>query len=68
MIKSNLRYIMRKNGISLRKLVYMSGVAESTLQKIRESDAIRNSKLSTLEKVSKALNCKINDLFEEEKR
>ena len=67
MIKSNLRYIMRKKNISLRKLAYSSGVAESTLLKVRESITIRNCKLSTLENISKALGCKISDLFEEEK-
>jgi DNA-binding Xre family transcriptional regulator len=67
LIKSNLRYIMRKKGISLRKLAFESGVAESTLQKVRESVSIRNCKLSTLENIAKTLGCKISDLFEEEK-
>jgi DNA-binding Xre family transcriptional regulator len=58
---------MRKKGISLRKLAFDSGVAESTLLKVRESVSIRNCKLSTLETIAKTLGCKISDLFEEEK-
>jgi DNA-binding Xre family transcriptional regulator len=58
---------MRKKDISLRKLAFESGVAESTLLKARESVSIGNSKLSTLESIARTLGCKISDLFEEEK-
>jgi DNA-binding Xre family transcriptional regulator len=66
MISSNVKYIMRGKGKTLREVRESAQISESTLLKIRKSSLIGECKLNTLRKVSKALGCKVKDLFEED--
>ena len=65
-ISSNVKYIMRKEGVTLREITERAKISESTLLKIRKSSTIGECKLNTLKKVAQALGCKLKDLFEEE--
>jgi DNA-binding Xre family transcriptional regulator len=66
MISSNVKYIMRKEGKTLREVTESAQISESTLLKIRKSSLIGECKLNTLRKVAQALGCKVKDLFEED--
>jgi DNA-binding Xre family transcriptional regulator len=66
MISSNVKYIMRKEGKTLREITESARISETTLLKIRKSSLIGECKLNTLKKVAQALGCKVKDLFEED--
>lgn len=55
--------VRSKKGISGRKLADMTGISASTLHRY-EKYGNQNVNLKDLEKIAKALNCKIIDLFE----
>lgn len=67
MITSNIKYIMNQKHITIQKMVELSGLSDHTILRIRRSKRIGECKLNTLEKVAKALQCKVKDLFEEER-
>jgi DNA-binding Xre family transcriptional regulator len=67
MITSNLKYIMEKEGVSINKLMEMTGISSHTIHRIRSSAAIKTCTLKTLEKIAAALNCSPKQLFEYEK-
>lgn len=66
MITSNLKYLMRQKNITISKLVELSGVSNHTVVRARRT-SIGECTLNTLERISNALECKIKDLFEQEK-
>jgi DNA-binding Xre family transcriptional regulator len=66
MITSNLKYVMRKKNVTINELIETSGVSNHTIVRARRTD-IKECSLSTLEKIADALNCKVKDLFEQEK-
>jgi len=65
MITSNVKYIMREKEITIHKLMELTRLSDHSVLKARTS-RIRGCKLETLEKIAKALNCKVKNLFEEE--
>jgi DNA-binding Xre family transcriptional regulator len=67
MITSNLKCIMAQKEISIAELVELARVSHDTIARVRLSRRIGECKLNTLEKISKALGCKVRDLFEEER-
>ena len=66
MITSNLKYIMRMKKITINKLIELSGVSNHTIVRARRT-SISECSLDTLEKIADALDCKVKDLFEQEK-
>jgi DNA-binding Xre family transcriptional regulator len=66
MITSNLKYVMRKKGVTINKLIEMSGVSNHTIVRARRT-TISECALNTLEKIADALDCKVKDLFVQER-
>jgi DNA-binding Xre family transcriptional regulator len=66
MITSNLKYVMRQKNVTINKLIEMSGVSNHTIVRARRT-SISECTLGTLEKIADALECKVKDLFEQEK-
>lgn len=54
--------IREEKGLTLDKLADMSGVSRSTLQRIENSEV--SPTMNTMEKLAKALNIRISDLYE----
>ncbi len=67
MITSNLKCLMSQKKITISRLAEESRLSPDTIARIRRSKKIGECKLNTLEKIAKVLNCRIKDLFEEEK-
>jgi DNA-binding Xre family transcriptional regulator len=66
MITSNLKYIMDKKEITIDKLIEISGVSNHTIVRARRT-SISECSLGTLERIANALDCKVKDLFEQER-
>jgi DNA-binding Xre family transcriptional regulator len=66
MITSNLKYVMRKKNVTINQLIEMSGVSNHTIVRARRT-SISECTLGTLERISDALECKVKDLFEQER-
>ena len=64
MIYSNLKRIMEEKGISIRDMVYATGISNMTILRAR-SDEILQCKLITLQTIANYLGCKTKDLYEE---
>lgn len=63
-MKSNVEQIMSRKRLTVRKLALISGVPMAIID---ESVVhIESCTISRLEKIAKALGCKVKDLFEEE--
>jgi DNA-binding Xre family transcriptional regulator len=45
----------------------LSGISDHTILRVRRTKKIGECSLNTLEKIAKALKCKVKDLFEEER-
>lgn len=67
MITSNVKCLMRQEGITINKLAELSNLSPDTIARIRRTKKIGECKLNTLEKIAKAISCKVKDLFEEER-
>ena len=66
MITSNLKYVMRKKNVTINRLIEMSGASNHTIVRARRT-SIGECSLNTLERIADALDCKVKDLFEQEK-
>lgn len=69
MIISNVKRTMEAKGVSIAKLMEMTGLANETIQRARRGGGpsqLGSCTLLTLEAMAKALGVKIKDLFEEE--
>lgn len=66
MIRSNLKDLMEKKGITLKQMVRDTGLAEMTLIRARR-EQIGACRLDTLLIIANYLDCKIEDLFTIEK-
>lgn len=64
MFKENLIRIRAEKGMSLYDLAKSSGVAYSVLYYIEHNG--RDIRISTAQRIAKALGCKIDDLISEE--
>lgn len=64
MISSNIKMIMKKKKKTLRGLAREASISDKTLDRAR-GPLIRESRMSTLEAIAKALGVKVKDLFEE---
>jgi DNA-binding Xre family transcriptional regulator len=64
MIRSNVKTLMEKKGISLKRMVEDTGLAEMTLIRARR-EQIGQCRLDTLIIMAKYLDCTVNDLYEE---
>ena len=63
-MKILLSQIMSQKNISVRQLEMMSGIPRSTISDIMNGH--QSPRLDTLEVISKAMKCRITDLFESE--
>lgn len=59
---SNLGPIMKEKGLTYEELQFQSQVAPDTVARARDN-RIATCKLLTLEKLAKALNVKVDDLY-----
>ncbi len=66
-MKSKVKNLMKDKGITLRELMQLTGLANKTVLAARSDRDIRSCRLVTLEKIAQGLDCRIKDLFEEEK-
>ena len=66
MFHSNIKEIMGRKGITLRKLVELSEVSKQTIVKARSDSGISECRLSTLGRIANALEVPLKDLFEGE--
>ncbi len=64
MVKSNVRELMEKQGVTLRKMVALTRLSDVTIMRARREHIIQ-CRLSTLETLAKSLGCSIKDLFDE---
>ena len=65
MITSNLKKIMEERQVSIRTMVYDTGLSNMTILRARRN-GINQCRLCTLEVIAGYLGCKVKDLFEEE--
>ena len=64
MIINNISKVRNEKNHSLRKLAYKTKLSKSTLFSLENNDTVLD--LVQLEKIARALGCKINDLFDSE--
>jgi DNA-binding Xre family transcriptional regulator len=64
MVQSNLKELMEKNGITLKRMVEDTGLAEMTIVRARR-EQIGQCRLDTLIIMARYLGCTVNDLFYE---
>lgn len=64
MIVSNVRKLMEEKGITIRKMVEDTGIADKTILRAR-SPQMNQCILTTLEAIADYLECTVKDLFEE---
>jgi DNA-binding Xre family transcriptional regulator len=57
---------MRQKNVTINKLIEMSGVSNHTIVRARRT-SISECTIGTLEKIADALDCRVKDLFEQEK-
>lgn len=62
MIVNNIAEIRKKKGLTIRQLEYKTGISKSTLSRIENNET--KLYLELLEKISKALDCRVQDLFD----
>ena len=62
MVQSNLKYLMEKRGITLKRMVEDTGLAEMTLIRARCEQIVR-CRLDTLLIMAEYLGCRVEDLF-----
>ena len=61
LILSNISKIRQEKGYSIRQLEYNTGISKSTIYRLENNQT--KLYLELLEKISIALNCKIEDLY-----
>jgi len=64
MITSNIKQIMEAQHVSIRTMVYDTGLSNMTILRAR-STQISQCRLCTLDVIAKYLKCRVKDLFEE---
>ena len=62
MIVNNIAEMRKKKGLTIRQLEYKTGISKSTLSRIENNET--KLYLELLEKISKALDCRVQDLFD----
>lgn len=62
MIVSNISKIRQEKGYSIRQLAYKTGISKSTIFRLENNQT--KLYLELLEKISKALDCNLKDLFD----
>ena len=62
MIVNNIAKIREEKGLTIRQLEYKTGISKSTLSRIENNET--KLYLELLEKISKALDCRVQDLFD----
>ena len=65
MLRSNLKPLMEQRGITLKRMVEDTGLAEMTVIRARRGQ-IAACRLDTLVSIASYLGCTVNDLFSEE--
>jgi DNA-binding Xre family transcriptional regulator len=69
MLVSHVKRMMEERGVSITKLMELTGLANETIQRARRGGGpgqLGSCTLLTLETIAKALKVKIRDLFEED--
>ncbi len=65
MVKSRVKELMEKQGITVRKMVLLTSLSDVTILRARR-EQILQCRLATLETIARCLGCKIKDLFDEQ--
>ncbi len=63
MIKNKLSELMGREKLKMSEVQRMTGLSESTIRRLYHNTA-SNISLDTLNKLCKALDCKLSDIFE----
>jgi DNA-binding Xre family transcriptional regulator len=64
MLTSNVKKIMENKGVTIRKMVEQTGLADKTILRAR-CEQISQCRIYTLETIAAFLDCKVKDLFDE---
>jgi len=62
MIESNVKELMEEKGVSIRKLVQVTGLSSGTVHRAR-GDLVEKCTLNTLERIANVLGVRVKDLF-----
>lgn len=62
MIESKVKELMGEKGVSIRKLVQITGLSSGTVHRAR-GELIEKCTLSTLERIADVLGVRVKDLF-----
>ena len=65
MLRSNLKALMEQRGVTLKRMVEDTGLAEMTVIRARRGQ-ISACRLDTLVSIANYLGCTVNDLFSQE--
>lgn len=66
MVKYRLREVLAEKGISQGKISRLADVSPSTIRRICTEGTTYNVSIEVLEKIAKALNARISDLYQED--
>lgn len=64
-LQNNLLYLRKSQNLSFRKLGIISGVSHTVIERIEKGKAL-DPTITTIDKLSKALNVSIDDLVSED--
>lgn len=64
MIVNNIEKVRKEKGYTIRQLAYKTGISKSAIFRLENNQTKLD--LERLEKLAKALRCKITDLFDSE--
>lgn len=65
MIKSNIKFLLLKNNMKLKQLAEITNINYFYLSNL-QNNKVKELKLTDINKLKKALNCKFKDLFIDE--
>ena len=65
---SNLKKIMKDKKVTVRNLSEKTGISIQTIMNARDNKKICSCSLGKLQKIARALDCKVKDLFIEDEK
>ena len=66
MFTSNVREIMKREKMTVRGMVWATGLASATINRAKRNRSISDCRLSTLGKIADALEVPVKELFDGE--
>ncbi len=68
MVKYRLKEVLKEKGVSQGKLSRMTDISLSTIQRLSAEGSTYNVSMDVLERIAKALNVRISDLYQEDEQ